>query len=255
MENQIKTITGPNWPGVHYFSTTVAGGVSQGDWAGLNLGEHCGDDPAHVQQNRQRLNQLLPSAPHWLQQVHGTQIYQALKPASQTRDWDQAPIADAAWTTASNTVVAVLTADCLPVVISDAKAQIVGVAHAGWKGLADGVLEALFLRLQKNSPETTHWRAWIGPAISQPHFEVGQEVFDAFVGKDEALATYLISNNKPNKYLADLAGLAAHHLCRVAQNKIEVAQSHACTFAEDKNYYSYRRQARTGRIVTVAWLG
>jgi len=90
MENQIKTITGPNWPGVHYFSTTVAGGVSQGDWAGLNLGEHCGDDPAHVQQNRQRLNQLLPSAPHWLQQVHGTQDYQALKPASQTRDWDQA---------------------------------------------------------------------------------------------------------------------------------------------------------------------
>lgn len=254
MEKQIKTLTGPEWPGVRYFSTTLAGGVSQNEWAGLNLGEHCGDEPEHVAKNRQRLYQLLPNLPHWLQQVHGTQLYQALKPTPKQHTWQQAPVADAAWTTTPKAVIVVLTADCLPVVITDEKGSIVGVAHAGWRGLADGVLEKLLLRLQQNRPLHTRWRAWIGPAISQENFEVGQDVFNAFVQKDKTLAAFFISTNQAGKYKADLAGLAKNRLCCAAQNNIDIVLSHACTFKEKQSYYSYRRQAKTGRIATIAWL-
>lgn len=256
MESKIKTLTGPAWAGVRYFTTTLAAGESQGDWAGLNLGQHCGDLESNVIINRRLLNTLLPSSPHWLQQVHSTQLYQALRPAQHTAElaYSQAAVADAAWTTAPNTVLAILTADCLPVVIANTAGTVVGVAHAGWRGLAAGVLEKLFLRLQQQVGVDADWRAWIGPAISQTHFEVGADVFNAFVSKDPRLKKYFFSTAVPNKYLANLAGLAANRLYCVAQKKIIINLSDACTYKEKNRYYSYRRHATTGRVATVAWL-
>lgn len=256
MEKHLKTISGPKWSGVRYFTTTLMGGCSQGDWAGLNLGQHCGDNPKHVEQNRILLNRLLPSEPHWLQQVHSTHIYRALQPAQWVAglNYDQAPLADASWTNVPNTVIAVLTADCLPVVLADSQGTVVGVAHAGWRGLTAGVIKRLFLQLQQQVGTEAHWQAWIGPAISQKHFEVGQEVYDMFTQKSHALTRYFISTSIPNKYLADLAGLAAHQLLDLAKDKIIINFSHACTYTEENKYYSYRRQASTGRMATLAWL-
>lgn len=236
MEEQLKTISGPAWKGVRYISTTRA-----------------------IQDN-ESLQQLLPSAPHWLQQVHGTRLYHALQPAKKIAllPQSQAPIADAAWTNIPNTVIAVFTADCLPVVIADTKGMVVGVAHAGWRGLAAGVLEKLFFQLQQQAGSDAQWQAWIGPAISQKHYEVGQDVLDAFVQKSAALNSYFTpvfnSINKPNKYLADLVGLAANQLNGLAENSITISFSNACTYAEKNRYYSYRRQASTGRMATLAWL-
>lgn len=250
------TLNGPDWPGVRYFCTTVAGGHSQGDWASLNLGEHCGDDPKHVAQNRAKLLELLPSAPHWLQQVHGTQIYRALRPAQQVAQlpYRQAPIADAAWTTVPNTVIGVLTADCLPVVIADQAGTVVGVAHAGWRGLAAGVVPRLFKQLQAQVAADASWQMWIGPAISQRHFEVGAEVRDAFVQKNQSWASYFLPSARPQKYYADLAGIAAEQIRQLAPKRVTVYYSGACTYAESERYFSYRRRANTGRMVTLAWL-
>ncbi len=253
MENAITTLTGPTWNGVRYFSTQLQGGFSQGPWQGLNLGEHCGDCPQHVAQNRALLRQSLPSEPHWLRQVHGTDIYQAMAPAQQALLWDQAPAADAAWTTTKQTVLAVLTADCLPVVIADTQGRVVGVAHAGWRGLAAGVLEKLFLKLKRQLPNNTKWNAWIGPAISQNYFEVGADVYNDFNQINTNLAPYFIYNELNNKYYADLAGMAKFLLLR-QDSLMQVSLSNACTYAESDRYYSYRRQGKTGRIVTIAWL-
>lgn len=256
MEKQVKTVSGPPWPGVRYFSTTVAEGYSRGDWAGLNLGQHCGDDANHVGQNRALLNTLLPSEPHWLQQVHSTHIYRALQPAKRVSHfiYDQAPRADAAWTATPNTVIAVLTADCLPVVISDTNATVVGVVHAGWRGLAAGVIERLFLQLMQQAGADANWQVWIGPSISQKHFEVGPEVYKAFVEKNSLLKRYFISTITSDKYLADLAGIAANKIRQVSSNQAIINFSNACTYAEKNKYYSYRRQASTGRMATLAWL-
>lgn len=253
MEKSIVTVTGPSWTGVRYFSTQVHGGYSQGAWQGLNLGEHCGDDPRHVAQNRVLLRQLLPSEPHWLQQVHGTQLYHAAAPCSQALAWEQAPQADAAWTASKRTVLAILTADCLPVVIADQQGQIVGVAHAGWRGLAAGVLEKLYQHVQKQVVGPAQWHAWIGPAISQTHFEVGAEVLDAFAQLDPRLERYFIFDLSKNKYQADLAEIARFLLLKV-NSAIKVSASQICTFDQYQNYYSYRKKGQTGRIVTLAWL-
>lgn len=254
MERSLELITGPKWQGVNYFTTTRMGGVSQASWAGLNLGQHCGDDPMHVAQNRALLRQELPSEPHWIQQVHGTGLYRALRPAFQARDWGQAAVADAAWTTTPNTVLAILTADCLPVVIANAAGTVLGVAHAGWRGLADGVLERLMAALQAEAGADARWRAWIGPAISQTHFEVGKEVVDIFCDKTSSFSNCFIALNTDNKYLADLGSIAKYQLLNSTKSYIEINLSHACTYAEEQNYFSYRRQAVTGRIATLAWL-
>lgn len=251
---EIKTVSGPAWPNVHYFSTTRQGGVSQGDWAGLNLGQHCGDHADHLWQNRALLRQQLPSEPHWLQQVHGTGLYRALRPITVARSWEQAAVADAAWTTAPNTVLAILTADCLPVVIANTAGTVLGVAHAGWRGLATGVLLRLFKTLQAQASIGAQWQAWIGPAISQSHFEVDQDVLDIFHDTNNDLYNYFSESNNKNKYFADLAGIAQHQLLNMAKNNIQITQSNRCTYTDEENYYSYRRQGSTGRIATLAWL-
>lgn len=250
------TITsGPEWDGVTYFTTQRVGGYSQGSWKGLNLGEHCGDDPAHVERNRQLLYESLPSIPHWLNQVHGTQIYHAQAPLAMAQPWCAAPEADAAWTDTAHTVLAILTADCLPVVIADAQGSIVGVAHAGWRGLLQGVVERLFLQLVKQRPSTKAWRVWIGPAISQEVFEVGSEVRQAFIKRNEKLHLFFKTSTEKNKYYADLNQIAAFLLKEMTDFEIDISDSNACTYIENQQYYSYRKQAQTGRIATLAWLG
>ncbi|GGE73529.1 MAG TPA: peptidoglycan editing factor PgeF [Paenalcaligenes hominis] len=254
MEKSLATLTGPTWPGVHYFTTQIAGGYSQGPWRGLNLGQHCGDNPIHVAQNRALLRSHLPNTPHWVQQVHGTDLYYATGAGAHEAAWHDAPRADAMWTDQKNTVLAILTADCLPVVITDHRAQVIGVAHAGWRGLAGGVLQRLFTQLQSQCDSSAQWRAWIGPAISQAHFEVGAEVYETFLHVNTDLAAYFIYDQASQRYWADLPRIA-RYLLNQCDSTMQVHVSHACTYAETENYYSYRRHNLTGRIATIAWLG
>lgn len=251
---KLEVLTGTTWPGVQYFTTQRAGGVSQQGWGGLNLAEHCHDNPKHVAQNRLLLNSHLPSVPHWLNQVHGTDIYHASRALEVANDFAHAPIADAAWTESKQTVLAILTADCLPVVMADHEGTIVGAAHAGWRGLAAGVLEKLLFSLIERRPQATGWRVWIGPAISQPVFEVGAEVRQVFIEKNKQLAAYFSTAKEANKYYADLNRIAAHLLGGIMANNLTIELSNACTYLDEEKYYSYRRQAQTGRIATLVWL-
>lgn len=246
-------ITGTEHPGVRYFSTTRQGGVSTGPWGSFNLGLHTEDNSSAVHENRQRLQSLLPAAPVWLNQVHGTTVYDA----------DQAlvqvpappgffPTADAVVTSQVNQPLAIMTADCLPVVICNAEGTVLGVAHAGWRGLAAGILEATLFALQRKLKATTQWRAWIGPAISQPYFEVGDDVYLAFTRQDPKAVLYFYQGVQASKWQADLPGLAQHRLQCAGIDKVE--RSNLCTYSQPDTFYSYRRASVTGRLATLAWL-
>lgn len=241
-------VTGSTWQGVRYGCTTRAGGVSREPWGPLNLGLHVGDDVDHVMENRERLSQQLPQEPYWLDQVHGTTVVTVKAgPKPQTP-----PQADAAVTLEPGVVLAIMTADCLPVVIADVDGRALGVAHAGWRGLAAGVLEKTFTALQSLRPQSQGWRAWVGPCIGLNNFEVGEEVRAAFLSADDAVSQYFSAGIKPGKWQADLAGLARHRLERIAGYGVEV--SGLCTYDCDKLFHSYRRSRVCGRMATVAWL-
>lgn len=245
--NALHTVSGQAWDGVDYFCTTRQGGVSQGPWAALNLGAHTEDDQDHVASNRRVLRAMLPGEPVWLNQVHGIDVWDADRPHAQA----DSPRADAAVTTTPGRVLAIMTADCLPAVLASTDGRALGLAHAGWRGLAAGVLEATLGMLRQRAPGAA-WRAWIGPAISQKHFEVGHDVYSAFVGQDETSARFFAPQGKQGKWLADLPGLASHRLRRAGVAQVEL--SGECSYAQAEKYYSYRRSARTGRMATVAWL-
>jgi len=240
-------VTGSAWPGVRYFSTTRAGGVSPGAYASFNLGLHTGDDPRCVQENRRRLRRLLPGDPYWLRQVHGI----AVADADAVDVGDDAPVADAAITGQPRRVLAVLTADCLPVVLGEAHGRALGMAHAGWRGLAHGVLEQTLLRLRQRCPRAQGWRAWIGPAIGPRAFIVGRDVFDAFVTPNPRAAAYFHPMDVADKWLADLPGLAAMRLNAAGVDQVQCCGQ--CTFSDPSRYFSYRHQAVTGRIASCAW--
>lgn len=250
----IPTVSGPAQSGLLYFCTTRSGGVSDGECASLNLGLNTGDDPQRVQANRQRLQSFLGAEPVWLQQVHGTQVLDA--------DVDSLPEAssrqfDAAVTTRPDRVLAILTADCLPVVIWDRQARVAGAAHAGWRGLQAGVLARTLDLMQRRCPQANAWQAWIGPAISQPCFEVGQEVLDAFRQAGDGfqgLDEFFIPGRVPGKWQADLSGLARRQLETLCGGDIQVHLSHLCTYQDQARFYSYRRSAQTGRQATLARL-
>ncbi|MFV9474030.1 peptidoglycan editing factor PgeF [Advenella sp. RU8] len=243
----LHTVTGKPWPGVQYFCTTRQGGQSLPPYDSMNMGLHTGDDPVAVGQNRARLQRLLPGPVVWLEQVHGTDVH----------DVDQAgenafPVtADAAVTTQTNKVLAIMTADCLPVVLASENGEVIGAAHAGWRGLLNGVLENTLGKMRCKTRES-NFRAWIGPAIGFEAFEVGQEVYDAFMNNDENQALYFRSHpHHPGKWLADLSALAVYRLQKNGVNVVE--ESELCTFMNHDRFFSYRRQNRTGRMVTVAW--
>ena len=227
-------------------STRRAGGVSDGPYAGFNLARHVGDDPAAVAANRAILRNLasLPSEPLWLEQVHGTAVVEHRGDAPALP-----PRADAAVAFEPGRVVVVMTADCLPVVFADRAGTRVGIAHAGWRGLAAGVLEATVEALRCHPAELI---AWLGPAIGQGAFEVGEDVRDAFADKDPAHVTAFVPN-AGGRFQADLNELARTTLARAGVRNVSV--SGHCTSAEAEQFFSYRRDGgRTGRMATLAWL-
>lgn len=238
-----------DWPapkGVRAMSTCRGGvgngGVSQAPYAEFNLGDHVGDDPAAVGENRRRLKAWagLPEEPGWLGQVHGTTVV----------DLDQqAPrdAADAAMSRKKGKVCAILTADCLPVLLTTDIGDRVAAAHVGWRGLAAGILEAT---VQAMEARTGYLMAWLGPAIGPDHFEVGAEVREALVSADPAAAAAFKPNAR-GRFMADLPGLARRRLEKLGVSRIYGGGE--CTFARPDRYYSYRRDGATGRQATLIW--
>ncbi len=234
----------PDWPApanIRAFSTTRNGGFSETPWRSLNLGVRCGDEPQHTTKNRQLLRRLLPSEPHWLRQVHGNRVLDL--------DTDRQPEseADAATCTTAGQVCAIVTADCLPVLFCNQAGTKIAAAHAGWRGLAAGVLEATVAAMDCQAGELL---AWLGPAIGPNAFEVGQDVFDAFVHTD--MDNAIAFKPHGDRWLADLYALARLALMRVGVERISGGQY--CTYTQQEKFFSYRRDGETGRMATVIWL-
>lgn len=236
----------PDWPqpaGVSALNTTRLGGVSLPPYDALNLGNHVGDNPRAVEENRRRLQAQgqLPSMPYWLQQVHGTRVL------TLTGEPPQNLQADAVYTRTRGQVCAVMTADCLPVLFCSASGDEVAAAHAGWRGLCAGVLEATVAHFQA-SPANIF--AWLGPAIGPAKFEVGEDVRQAFIAQDAAAAAAFTV--KGDKYLADIYHLARQRLHRAGISMIYGGER--CTVSESEIFFSYRRSGVTGRLASLIWL-
>ncbi len=251
----LPVVSGPAWPGLRYFCTTRGGGVGRAPHDTLNLGLRAGDDPQAVAENRRRLRAMLPAEPLWLRQVHGGEVLDAdLPPAvSDNGEAGAEPAADSAVTSRPGRVLAVMAADCLPVMIVDRDATVLGAAHAGWRGLSGGVLENVLAALRRKNPAAAQWRAWIGPGIGPDAFEVGEDVLRAFTADDaQAAALFRPYPDRPGKWLADLAGLAALRLRRAGVQEVQV--SGLCTYTDRERFFSYRRDGATGRMAMLAWL-
>lgn len=239
------------WPApanVHAVVTTRLGGVSLAPWDSLNLGNHVGDDPAHVRQNRERLLGALQAiapaqSPQWLNQVHGIQVVEATEDSSAG-----VPEADAVFTTRPRQPCVVMTADCLPVFFCDHAGTRVAVAHAGWRGLCDGVLEATLARF----PDPAQVLAWMGPAIGPAAFEVGEEVRQAFLQQNSGTTAHFRPSPNAGRWLADIYGLARLRL--LAAGVAAISGGGLCTVSDSRRFYSYRRDGQTGRMASVIWL-
>ncbi|PZN83454.1 MAG: peptidoglycan editing factor PgeF [Candidatus Methylumidiphilus alinenensis] len=234
----------PDWPaqpGIRAYSTLRAGGVSQGAYASLNLAAHVGDDPAHVAANRHRLREglQLPAEPYWLTQVHGNKAVRAsAKP-------DPQPEADASFSDEPGVVCAVMTADCLPVLFCDREGIRVAASHAGWRGLAAGVLESTVQALGGSD-----LMAWLGPSIGAKAFEVGGEVRQSFSERLGDCDGAFLQIDELH-WLADLYSLARMTLARVGVT--EIYGGDECTFSNPRRFFSYRRDSQTGRMATLIW--
>lgn len=236
----------PEWPvppWVRACTTTRDGGVSAGSFASLNLAEHVGDDPSHVTENRRRLLAALhlSTMPLWLQQVHGVVAVDAatVKPGC---------AADASFVSSPGAACAVLTADCLPVLLCDSGGTRVAAVHAGWRGLLGGVIENTVRALHCPGPQLL---AWLGPAIGPLAFEVGDDVRDAFLAEDPQAAV-AFEPSPAGRWLADIYMLARQRLRRV--HVTAVYGGHWCTVNDGRRFYSYRRDGVTGRMASLIWL-
>ncbi|MEH6591999.1 MAG: peptidoglycan editing factor PgeF [Halioglobus sp.] len=248
----VELIT-PDWPApanVSAFVTTRVGGVSTGVYRGLNVGDHVGDEPAAVQANRELLQECLEPETQlqWLSQVHGVDVIRAPCQGA-------IPIADTQWTNQPQIACAIMTADCLPVLFCDYSGTVVAAAHAGWRGLLAGVLEATINAM----PVTTgDLMAWLGPAIGPRAFEVGGEVRDAFLADANALEEQAIAAcfhpdvPDSNRFYCDLYALARLRLSRSGLTAIYGGED--CTYSDSKRFYSYRRDGQTGRMVSLIYL-
>lgn len=244
----------PDWPdlpaNVRALSTSRRGGVSLAPFddgsgtGGLNLGAHAADCVQHVRENRNLLRTLLPAEPAWLTQVHGTAIVDAAGLSG-------APEADASVTTAGGTVCAIMTADCLPVLFCDQNGWVVAAAHAGWRGLAAGILEKTVARMRAaGAGEIT---TWLGPAIGPEYFEVGEDVRQAFVAQDAGTsAAFQPILAHKGKYLADIYALARTRLRHAGVHRI--SGGGLCTVSDSRRFFSYRRDKVTGRMASLIWL-
>ncbi|MGE0384829.1 MAG: peptidoglycan editing factor PgeF [Gammaproteobacteria bacterium] len=237
----------PDWPapgGVRALSTTRAGGVSTAPYDSLNLGTHVGDATGDVARNRQRLAQAagIKGAPRWLRQVHGRRIVDL------DLDDGNEPAADGAITARAGTVCAILTADCLPILLCARTGTRVGALHAGWRGLAAGIVEAGVDTLACAPGDIL---AWLGPAIGAVAYEVGAEVRAAFVDRDPASAA-AFAPGRPGHWYCDLAALARARLA--CAGVTAVFGGDTCTHSDPARFFSHRRDGVTGRMATLIWL-
>ena len=248
-----------DWPvpsGVNIAMTDRHGGVSLAPYDSLNLGVHVGDDVKRVQANRELLSQTLqlPNPPVWLEQVHGTHVHVistapcSIKSASQNLHIDSAsiPIADGSYTQQRGQVCAVMTADCLPILLCNRAGTEVSALHAGWRGLCDGIIEQGVAQFTSTAEQLV---AFLGPAIGPLAFEVGAEVRHAFLAKHPQAVAHFSA--KGDKYLADLEGLATMRLSLLGVTEVYCANT--CTFSSS-DYFSYRRDHVTGRLASLIWL-
>ncbi len=247
---ELLTCITPGWSepsGVTALTSTRLGGVSQTPYDSLNLGLHVADEKHSVAENRRLFREAwsIPSEPLWLNQVHGTRI-EDIRDIEQETASDES---DGAWTNVPGKAIAVLTADCLPVVITDTAGTEIAVVHAGWRGLAAGVVRAA---LEKFSSDLT-LHAWLGPAIGPSAFEVGEEVRQAFVDLSPDNAAAFTARKTPGKFLADLYQLATREIND--WGNIQLYGGNHCTVTEATLFHSYRRDGTaSGRMATVAWL-
>lgn len=245
----------PAPPGVRAFTTLRAGpGLSAPPFDRFNLGARCGDDPAAVARNRAALvdGLRLPAAPRWLQQVHGVDVLRFDDPGqgvSATEPVAAEPVADAAVTAVPGVVLAVLTADCLPVVFAAGDGDEVAVAHAGWRGLAAGVLERTVAAMQGARGALS---VWLGPAAGPGRYEVGEEVRDAFLAH-AASAAAAFTATRPGHWRVDLYALARQRLADAGVPAARVHGGGLCTISEPARFFSHRRDRSTGRMATVVW--
>jgi YfiH family protein len=238
----------PAPPGVRALTTLRSGdGVSPPPFDRFNLGLRCGDDPALAQRNRDRLADwlALPSPPHWLQQVHGAGVLRF--DAAPAPGGDE-PEADAAVTSAPGVVLAILTADCLPVVFAARDGSEVAAAHAGWRGLAAGVLEATVAAMRTPPARLA---AWLGPAAGPQAYEIGAEVREAFLARDAAAAA-AFAPTRPGHWRVDLYALARRRLAAAGVSGVHGGG--LCTISDPARFFSHRRDGRSGRLATLAWI-
>ena len=237
----------PDWPApdnIGALATTRVGGISQGAYASLNLGDHVGDDPAAELANRAELVRCAahPGEPVWLEQVHGTTL--APLPAD-----GPGSAADSAWTAEAGTVCAVMTADCLPVLMCTADGSQVAALHAGWRGLCAGVLEATVARFTAAGAAPEQLLVWLGPAIGAAHYEVDATVYDAFAAAGSDCSRAFVPS-RPGHWQLDLYAAAGLRLAAISVTRIWGGAF--CTYA-DTRFFSHRREAPCGRQATLIW--
>ncbi|MBL78901.1 MAG: hypothetical protein CMH70_02505 [Nitrosomonadaceae bacterium] len=237
----------PNWPApsnIQAIFTTRIGGISKGPYESFNLGDHVGDTLASVNHNRAELFESLPSKPKWLNQMHGS------RPIWVDKDIDCLQ-GDAALSKTKNIVCAILTADCLPIFLCDEAGTVVGIAHAGWRGLIAGVIQKTVTEMRK---ECGHIIAYLGPAIGPKYFEIGEEVRCSFIKQDTISTSAFIPCNGTNKkkWLANIFLLARQKLIKAGVTKIYSHEE--CTYSNSDKFFSYRRDGNTGRMAGLIWL-
>ncbi len=250
----------PAPPSIHAFTTLRYGaGTSSAPFDTFNLGNRSsadGDDPATVERNRAHLlaHAALPSAPRWLRQVHGTDVLRVVlrsgKNDAETSGAQSEPEADAAVTTAPGAVLAVLTADCLPVLFCARDGGEVAAAHAGWRGLADGILEATVAAM---ATPPNQLMAWLGPAAGPAHYEIGTDVHDAFLASGSTAAD-AFAPTRPGHWRVDLYALARMRLADAGLAAHHVHGGGLCTIADPQRFFSHRRDRRSGRMASVVWI-
>ena len=250
MKDSKQNFFSADWPAPGHIKTCITtrqNGYSIKPFNSFNLATHVDDDPEHVKANRRKLLEVLPSTPHWLDQQHTNTCIQ-INPQT-----DRTPLADAAYTSEGNIVCCVLTADCLPLLITNEQGTLVSSIHAGWRGLANGIIETSINKIKISSQEDErNFLVWLGPAISQQNFEVGIEVKDIFIQKYPGCEAAFIASKKTTKYYFNIYQMAKFILNELGINKIY--GGNFCTYEEKERFFSYRRDGQTGRIASMIWI-
>lgn len=258
-DDKVKFIK-PNWPApdhIKAFTTTRIGGISQPPFSTFNMADHVGDDPDAVLKNRHHLKERLkcPTEPFWLNQIHGNRI---ISPA----DESPSSSADGAYSLNNNNVSVVMTADCLPLLITDKAGKMVMALHGGWRSLAAGIIEKGIARFKKFNFPAIDLLVWLGPAIGPDFYEVGQEVKDQFIKNNPLTETAFVSSNKRSHqgsnqhadqhWLMDIYAVAKVYLTRCGVT--EIYGGDHCTYKENRHFFSYRRDGKTGRMASLIWI-